>query len=365
MPQFGKPLPVKPLALTPLALTMGDPAGIGLDITIAAWLARKATPVPAFALYANAKAVASRASQLGVSVAIEIITDPAAASTVFATALPVIDIDLAADVVAGQPDATNASAVVQSIVAAVRDVRAGRAAAIVTNPIAKSVLHVAGFPHPGHTEFLGALAAIHWHANHTTPVPNPVMLLASDTLRVVPLTIHVPLAAVPSLITQDLICETAQTLAAALELDFGITRPRIAVAGLNPHAGENGSIGCEDRDIIAPAITRLQHTGMAITGPHSADTLFHAAARATYDAAIAMYHDQALIPIKTLAFDTGVNVTIGLPFIRTSPDHGTAFSLAGTRQARQSSLVEALRLAATMAARRSAATATAAIESAL
>ncbi len=349
----------------PLAVTMGDPAGIGLDITLAAWLARQTTPVPIFALYANANALAARARQLGVPVTIETITDPSAARAVFATALPVIDIELAADVIAGQPNAANALAVVQSIIAAVRDAHAGRIAAVVTNPIAKSVLHEAGFPHPGHTEFLGALAAKNWFSDETAQTAQPVMLLASDTLRVVPLTIHVPLALVPSLISQDLIYATARTLAAALTLDFGIAHPRIAVAGLNPHAGENGSIGLEDREIIAPAIARLQQDGMAITGPHSADTLFHAAARATYDAAIAMYHDQALIPIKTLAFDTGVNVTIGLPFVRTSPDHGTAFSLAGTRQANQSSLVEALRLAATMAARRSAAAAAASIGSAL
>jgi 4-hydroxythreonine-4-phosphate dehydrogenase len=224
----------------------------------------------------------------------------------------------------------------------------GDARAVVTNPISKSVLQAGGFAHPGHTEFLGALAEAHFGIAQA----KPVMLLASAELKVVPLTVHIPLSRVASEISIEAIVETASILNLTLARDFGIARPRIAVAGLNPHAGEQGTIGLEDTEIIAPAIAALVSLGLDVTGPHSADTLFHAAARETYDAVLAMYHDQALIPIKTLAFDSGVNVTIGLPFVRTSPDHGTAFSIAGTGRARPLSLIEALRLADTLSRRR-------------
>jgi 4-hydroxythreonine-4-phosphate dehydrogenase len=218
----------------------------------------------------------------------------------------------------------------------------------VTNPIAKSVLYAAGFAHPGHTEFLAALGERHAPGRRF----HPVMMLAAPELRIVPLTVHIPLAEVPRAISRGLIFETVRTTWDALRRDFAIAQPRIAVTGLNPHAGEGGAIGAEERQVIAPAILELQSEGLTVTGPHPADTLFHAAARRGYDAVIAMYHDQALIPVKTLAFDTAVNVTLGLPFVRTSPDHGTAFDIAGQGRASPESLIAALKLAHDIAARR-------------
>jgi 4-hydroxythreonine-4-phosphate dehydrogenase len=332
----------------PLALTMGDPAGIGLDISVVTWIRRDAFSVPPFVLYADPKAVAERAEALGVSAPLRQMGPQDDVAGAFRSALPVHPLALPAAVVAGRPDPANASAVIASIEDAVADVAAGHASAVVTNPIAKSVLYAVGFAHSGHTEFLAALAQRHQPGKTWFPV----MMLASDALRVVPLTVHIPLAAVPGALTRDRLLTTARIVHEALRRDFGITRPRIAVAGLNPHAGEDGTIGREDADIIAPAIAELQAEGMAITGPISADSLFHAAARARYDAAIAMYHDQALIPIKTLAFETGVNATLGLPFVRTSPDHGTAFDIAGSGKASPLSLVAALELAQAMARRR-------------
>ncbi|MFM9848226.1 MAG: 4-hydroxythreonine-4-phosphate dehydrogenase PdxA [Hyphomicrobiaceae bacterium] len=332
----------------PLALTMGDPGGIGLDITLASWARRETLGVPPFMLYADPEAMAQRAQALGITAALRQMEPLDDVASVFRSALPVRAITLPAPVVAGQPDAANASAVIASIEQAVEDVVAGLASAVVTNPIAKSVLYSVGFVHSGHTEFLAALAQRHQPGKTWFPV----MMLASDVLRVVPLTVHIPLAAVPGALTRDRMLTTSRIVYEALRRDFGITRPRIAVAGLNPHAGEDGTIGREDADIIAPAIAELRAEGMIITGPISADSLFHAAARARYDAAIAMYHDQALIPIKTLAFETGVNATLGLPFVRTSPDHGTAFDIAGSGEASPLSLVAALKLAQTMARRR-------------
>ncbi len=230
-------------------------------------------------------------------------------------------------------------------------VAAGDALALVTNPIVKRTLDLAQLPYPGHTEFLAELAVRHG----ATRRPRPVMMLAAEELKVVPTTVHIPLSAVPGALTRALIVETVRITATALVEDFGIARPRIAVAGLNPHAGEGGLIGSEERDVVAPAVAELAAEGIAVAGPLSADTLFHAEARATYDAAVAMYHDQALIPIKTLAFDRGVNVTLGLPFVRTSPDHGTAFALAGTGKARPDSFIAALRMAHEIGLRRAAA----------
>lgn len=339
------------LRLPPLALTMGDPAGIGPDITLAAWLARREQGLAPFAVLGCAKALAARATALGLDVPIESINDLGQAAAIFETRLPVLAMPCAAPVVAGKPDPRNAPAVIAAIEAAVVALKAGDARALVTNPIAKSVLMATGFTYPGHTEFLGALSDAHFG----TPGARPVMLLVSAELKVVPLTVHIPLAQVASAITTRRIVMTSQILNRSLMADFGIAKPRIAVAGLNPHAGEDGRLGDEDDRIIALAIAALRDEGLSITGPHPADTLFHAAARETYDAVLAMYHDQALIPIKTLAFDTGVNVTIGLPFVRTSPDHGTAFSIAGTGQARASSLIEALKVADEMTRRRAAA----------
>ena len=327
-----------------LALTIGEPAGIGPDIAIAAWLKRRELDLPAFYLIGDGAFIAERARTLGVSVTTADATAENAA-TIFADALPVVTTRVAATAKPGRPDDSSAPSAIASIRHAVADVIAGRASAVVTNPIAKSVLYKAGFSHPGHTEFLAQLAA----AVGGT-VPHPVMMLWSPELAVVPVTIHLALRDAIAQLTSDLIVTTGRIVAADLKARLGIARPRLAVSGLNPHAGEDGSLGSEDQSIIAPAVATLRKDGLDVRGPLSADTMFHAAARKTYDCAICMYHDQALIPIKTIAFDDGVNVTLGLPFIRTSPDHGTAFDIAGTGRANPSSLIAALRLAARMAA---------------
>ena len=331
--------------LTPLAVTMGDPAGIGPDITLAAWQQRDARHLPVFAVYGDPAVFSGRATQLGWAVPVKTIEAPGNASAVFAEALPVVPVAPCFKVVAGEPQARNGAATIAAIEHAVRAVQRGTAAALVTNPIAKSVLYEAGFRHPGHTEYLAHLAE---KAAGDGRSILPVMMLASDALRVGPTTIHIPLADVPKALTSDLIRQTITITLEALRTDFGLAKPRVAVAGLNPHAGENGTIGREDRDVIAPVVASLKALGHDVTGPHSADTLFHAAARRTYDAVVAMYHDQALIPIKTLAFDTGVNVTLGLPFVRTSPDHGTAFDIAGKGTASPESLIQALSMAEAM-----------------
>lgn len=333
--------------LAGLALTMGDPAGIGPEIALKAWVERLQHALPPFAVYGDLGLFEARARLLGLNVPLAQVADAREAPRVFSSALPVVAIPVAAPVRPGHPDDANAPAIIQAIERAVSDIAAGRARAMVTAPIAKNVLYAAGFEYPGHTEFLAHLAARHWPGC----AAHPIMMIASDALRVVPLTIHVPLKDVPPLITRARITEAVRITWQALRHQFGIEAPRIAVAGLNPHAGEAGTIGREDADTIAPAIRDLCQEGLAVTGPHSADTLFHAAARRNYDAAICMYHDQALIPAKTLAFDEGVNVTLGLPFVRTSPDHGTAFDIAGAGRANPSSLLHAIRLAGRMSPR--------------
>jgi 4-hydroxythreonine-4-phosphate dehydrogenase len=326
----------------PLALTMGDPAGIGPELTLRAWLRRGDVKVPFFVV-ADPEALRELARRLALNAPI-IVTDPAGAIETFASALPVVPLSVSAAPTPGEPDSAFARATIESIDRAVGYVHSGEASAIVTNPIAKHVLYEAGFGFPGHTEYLGELAS-RWGAR-----AQPVMMLWSTALCVVPVTIHIPLADAPKALTQDLIVSTARIVAADLKDRFGIARPRLAVAGLNPHAGENGAMGREEIETIAPAIAQLRAEGLDVTGPHPADTMFHAAARARYDVALTMYHDQGLIPIKTLAFDTGVNVTLGLPFVRTSPDHGTAFDIAGKGLANPVSLIEAMRLAARLAA---------------
>lgn len=315
---------------------MGEPAGIGAEIAVGAWRALRAAG-PAFVLLDDATRFAG--------VPVRRVATAAEATAVFADALPVLHRPLPAAVEPGRPDVANAAAVIAAIEEAVALARAGEVAGIVTNPIQKSVLTAAGFPHPGHTEFLGALAGL---------AAPPVMLLACPGLRTVPVTVHEPLAAAIARLTPALIEATARAVHAALIANFGITAPRLAVAGLNPHAGEAGTLGLEDRDIVAPAIAALRDAGIDATGPWPADTLFTPHARATYDAAICLYHDQALIPVKTLDMAGGVNVTLGLPFVRTSPDHGTALDIAGTGRADPASLIAALRLAAEIAAHRSA-----------
>lgn len=329
----------------PLALTSGEPAGIGPDITIKAWLRRDELELPAFYLVGDRDSVAKRAEALGLGIELADV-QPEDAAAAFADALPVVATGQAATARPGQPDDSSAAAALVSIRRAVADVAAGRASAVVTNPIAKSVLYRAGFRHPGHTEFLAELAA---GGGRT---PQPVMMLWSPTLAVVPVTIHLSLREAIAQLSSELIVTTARIAVADLKARFGLAHPRLAVSGLNPHAGEDGSLGLEDQNIVAPAIAILRGEGIEVRGPLPADTMFHDAARKTYDCAICMYHDQALIPIKTIAFENAVNVTLGLPFIRTSPDHGTAFDIAGSGRANPSSLVAALRLAARMAAAR-------------
>ena len=329
----------------PLALTIGDPAGIGPDITLLAWQLRARGRIPPFALLGDPGVLAARAAALGIDVPIATVERIELASARFAQALPVLPVPVAGPVVPGRPDRAAAPAIERSIERAVGLVRAGAARAIVTNPISKSLLYGAGFAFPGHTEYLASLAAA-----GGAPI-QPVMMLASPDLKVVPVTVHVPLKEVSRLLTRALILSSIEITARDLGRFFGLTRPRLAVSGLNPHAGEDGGLGREEIEIIAPAIEAARAKGLDVTGPHPADTMFHAAARATYDAAICMYHDQALVPFKTLAFEEGVNVTLGLPFVRTSPDHGTAFALAGTGKANPRSLIEALRLAAAMSER--------------
>ncbi|THK39786.1 4-hydroxythreonine-4-phosphate dehydrogenase PdxA [Ensifer sp. MPMI2T] len=328
----------------PIALTMGDPAGIGLDISLAVWARRETQATPPFLLIGDPAVLSARAKALGQAVRITE-TDCLDACGAFADALPVLPVRCAAPVIAGQADAANASAATAAIDTAVRLVMAGEATAVATNPIAKAVLYEAGFRFPGHTEYLAHLA----EKATGTPVL-PVMMLAGPKLRAVPVTIHIPLKEVPGALTQGLIHQTCTITAADLRNRFGLATPRLAVAGLNPHAGEGGALGLEDDALIRPVVDRLRAEGLDVVGPLPADTMFHDRARETYDAAICMYHDQALIPAKALGFDDSVNVTLGLPFIRTSPDHGTAFGIAGKGIAREDSLLAALRLAAELAA---------------
>jgi 4-hydroxythreonine-4-phosphate dehydrogenase len=328
--------------MAPLALTIGEPAGVGGEITLKAWLARNAERLPPFFVFDVPERLAQLASVLHLDVPIRAIAAPEQATAIFPSALPVLPIALPRPVVPGKPDSGNANAVIGAITNAVDFVKQGRASAIVTNPIQKETLYAAGFAHPGHTEYLAELAG----------GVIPVMMLAGPELRVVPVTIHRPLReALAALRTADIVT-AGRITAAALKRDFGIAKPRLAVAGLNPHAGENGTLGREEIDIIQPAIAALRDLGIAVSGPAPADTLFHAAARKRYDAAICMYHDQALIPLKTIDFDRGVNITLGLPFIRTSPDHGTACDIAGQGIANPASLIAALALAGELALRR-------------
>jgi 4-hydroxythreonine-4-phosphate dehydrogenase len=328
----------------PLALTLGEPAGIGPDITIQAWLRRNELKLPAFYLLGDRDFVSHRAKVLGLKLKLADVSTEEALEA-FADALPVVATGHTTSARPGQPDDTSAGIAMASIRRAVGDVIAGRASAIVTNPIAKSVLYRAGFRHPGHTEYLAELAATNGHT------PQPVMMLWSPALVVVPVTIHLSLRDAVAQLSSDLIVTTARIVNAALKARFGLVNPRLAISGLNPHAGEDGSLGTEDKTVVAPAIEILRGEGIEVRGPLPADTMFHEAARKTYDCAICMYHDQALIPVKTLAFEEAVNATLGLPFIRTSPDHGTAFDIAGTGKADPSSLIAALRLAARMAAK--------------
>jgi 4-hydroxythreonine-4-phosphate dehydrogenase len=325
----------------PLAVTMGEPAGVGGELSLKAWLARSANARPFFVLDDPAR-LAALAGKLGLAVPVREIARPAEAASMFATALPVLRVELKAPVQAGRPDPANAAATLEAIERATRLAQAGEIAGFATNPIQKKTLQDAGFKHPGHTEFLAELAG----------GEDVAMMLACPALRVVPVTIHLSLADAVEALSPEVIVRAGRITAAGLKALFGIARPRLVVAALNPHAGEQGAMGDEESRIIAPAIATLAAEGIEVRGPLPADTLFHPAARASYDAALCMYHDQALIPIKTIDFSGGVNVTLGLPFVRTSPDHGTALDIAGTGRADPTSLIAALAMADDMARRR-------------
>jgi 4-hydroxythreonine-4-phosphate dehydrogenase len=325
---------------------MGDPAGIGIDVAMLAWSQRSSFNCPLFFAIGDVSAFEVRAAELRLNGGIRIaeIAHPGEAAAAFANALPVLQQGPPlATVVAGKPSAANTGAIIASIERAVSLTLAGAAVAVVTCPIAKDVLLREGFSHAGHTEFLAELSVRHDHHDVF-----PVMLMASNRLKAIPVTVHIALKDVPSALTFHRIVRTAEVACGGLARYFGIKSPRLALCGLNPHAGESGELGREEIEIIAPAIAELKKLGIQALGPYPADTLFHEAARGNYDAVLAMYHDQALIPFKTLSFEDGVNVTLGLPFIRTSPDHGTAFSLAGTGRANPTSFIEALLLAKRM-----------------
>jgi 4-hydroxythreonine-4-phosphate dehydrogenase len=325
-----------------LALTMGDPAGIGGEISLRAWLALRGTG-PAFVALDDPERLERLAASLGLAVPVRVVADAAEAGAVFGVALPVIAVPLAVAARPGVPDRANAQAVIASIEQATRLALSGAVGGVVTNPINKAALYQAGFGYPGHTEFLAEL---------TGARGQQIMMLASPMLRVVPVTVHASLRDSIAMLTTAMIVAASRTTAAALRRDFGIERPRLAVAGLNPHAGEQGALGSEETTLVQPAIDVLRAEGIDVSGPWPPDTMFTAAARGHYDVAICMYHDQALIPLKTLDMDHGVNVTLGLPIVRTSPDHGTAFDIAGKGVAEPASLIAALRLAAGLAERR-------------
>ncbi len=328
----------------PLVLTMGDPAGVGGEITLKSWLARTENNLPLFCTLDDAGRLISLAKQLNIDVPVRLIESPDEAADVFDHALPVLSHPLATPPIPGTPSPENAPMVINAIERAVELVSRGEGSAVVTNPIAKEPLYDAGFTFPGHTEFLAHLGGL------TSP---PVMMLACEQLRVVLATVHVSIRDAIEQLNKETICEVARITHTALKRDFALPTPTIAVAGLNPHAGEGGSMGREELEIITPAIKQLQSEGINAVGPMPPDTMFTSKALPTFDAALCMYHDQGLIPLKTLDFERGVNTTLGLPFVRTSPDHGTAFDIAGTGKASPESLMAAMKMANQMAQARS------------
>lgn len=330
-------------AVAPLVLTLGEPAGVGPEIVAAAWKALRADQT-AFAVIGDAALLRAQ------GVAVAEVGTPGDAGGLFGSALPVLHRPLPAPVLVGSPDPANASAVADGIEEAVSFALSGEASGVVTAPIAKAPMYASGFRFPGHTEFIAELTADAPYAG----TRGPVMMLTAQNLRACLVTIHVALDQVPELVTAERVARTARVVHESLKRDFAIARPRLAMAALNPHAGEGGALGLQERDILIPVAEQLRAEGIDITAPRPADTLFHDEARATYDAAICMYHDQALIPVKTLDFWGGVNVSLGLPIIRTSPDHGTGFDIAGKGVARPDSLIAAIRLASEMAAARAA-----------
>ena len=332
-------------AVAPLAVSIGDPAGIGPEIIVESWARRAGMGLAPFFVLGGAGVLQQAAEMRGVDCPVVRIDEPAQAAGAFGKGLPVLGAEDCA-YTPGDPGDEGAALAMSSLAGATRMALLGKAGALVTAPIAKSQLARIGFEFPGQTEFLAIACGL--------PEQAAVMMLAGPSLRAVPLTVHCSLAQVPGELSTGMIASKARIVAEALQRDFGIARPRLAVCGLNPHAGEGGKFGTEERDIIAPAITELQEAGLDVTGPHPADALFTPRARATYDAALAMYHDQALVPLKALDFDEGVNVTLGLPIVRTSPDHGTAFDIAGKRIADPGAMIAALKMAGEIAARRAA-----------
>lgn len=330
-------------APAPLVLSLGDPAGVGPELIAEAWVRRNEHGLPPFFAFGGASVIAAAARARGIEVPIARIADPAEATSIFASALPILGNEDGA-YHPGEPGLDGAKLALASLHGAARLAVCKQAGAIVTGPIAKSHLASAGFSQPGQTEFVADTCGVA-HAD-------AVMMLAGPSLRTVPLTVHAALADVPSLLSQSLIKRRARIVAQAMQRDFGLERARLAVAGLNPHAGEDGRFGDEEQRIIAPAVQALRAEGLAVTGPHPADALFAPHERTRYDVALCMYHDQALIPLKALDFDDGVNVTLGLPIVRTSPDHGTAFAIAGKGIANPGAMIAAIRMAGECASRR-------------
>ena len=332
--------------IRPLAVAMGDPAGVGPEIVAKAWQGRELHQLEPFFAVGNIRAI--EAVWDG---PVRVIGDPDEARGIFGEALPLLSVDDSSEVVPGAPDIPGARCALLSLELAVGLARSGAAGALVTAPVSKARLYDIGFTHPGQTEFVAERCGV--------SKDNAVMMLAGPTLRVVPITTHIPLAKVSETLSVELIVNKGHATARGLQRNFGIEKPRLAFAGFNPHAGESGAIGTEEIDCIQPAVEILRAEGIDATGPFAADTMFHPRARATFDAALCPYHDQALIPIKTLHFDEGVNITLGLPIVRTSPDHGTAFGIAGTDQAEPGAMIAAIRLAASAAGRRAKASASA------
>lgn len=322
----------------PLAVALGDPAGIGPEIIAKSWERREAETLPVFFAVGDCDAI--EAVWKGPLRAID---DPAEALEVFGSALPVVRVGGGQAIQPGQPDLDGARNALDALEMAVGLTRSGTASGLVTGPVSKAQLYAIGFSHAGQTEFVAERCGVSSEM--------VAMMLVGPTLRTVPVTVHVPFRQVPDVLTPELIVAKGRATARGLQRQFGIERPRLAVAGLNPHAGEEGSLGSEEAEIIVPAIERLREDGIDVSGPHAADTMFHERARQRFDVALCMYHDQALVPLKTLHFDEGVNMTLGLPIVRTSPDHGTAFAIAGRGQAKPGAMIAALRTAAASARR--------------
>ena len=333
--------------MKPLAVSMGDPAGIGLELAARVWAEREGAPP--FFLVGDPDALERASARSGLPRPEINVVDDGAQIAEDSETLSVLHVPLAMEETPGEPDPANADATIAAIEKGVAAVRAGAASALVTLPIAKAVLHTADFGFPGHTEFIAHLTK----DDPWAQARGPVMMLAGPSLKIALATIHTPLAKVAAELTRERIVAVGRVLAEALRRDFGVDQPRIALCGLNPHAGEDGHIGREEIDLVNPAAALLRAQGWNVSDARSADALFHDSARETYDAVIALYHDQGLIPIKTLHFWEAVNVTLGLPIVRTSPDHGTGFDIAGDGKARPDSFRAALKLAWEMAERRS------------